>query len=92
MATILEAVHRHAQAVVVLQDVLKAPHTQQHSSDKPGSGHVSDVAAVQLSQAERRRFEGMLTAAQAAVKKQKTPDHYKVLGVASTATDDEIKK
>lgn len=91
MATILEAVHRPAQAVVVLQDVLKPPRDQRNGH-KPGSGHVSEVAAVQLSQAERRKFESMLTAAQTAVKRHKTPDHYKVLGVTCIATEDDIKK
>lgn len=92
MATLLEAVHRPAQAVVVLQDVLKAPRADTGNTDKPGSGHVSENASVSLSPAERRKFESMLAAAQANVKKQKTPDHYKVLGVASTASDDDIKK
>lgn len=65
MAQVLEAVHRPAQAVVVLQDVLKAPHPQQALQDQPGhQAHISEAAAVQLTQSERRKVEGMLAAAQ----------------------------
>jgi hypothetical protein len=68
MAQVLEAVHRPSQAVVVLQNVLKAPHPHQPLQDTPGhQAHVSEAAAVQLTQAERRKVEGMLAAAQVGV-------------------------
>jgi hypothetical protein len=65
MAQVLEAVHRPEQAVVVLQNVLKAPHPHQPLQDTPGhQAHISEAAAVALSQPERRKVEGMLAAAQ----------------------------
>jgi hypothetical protein len=65
MAQVLEAVHRPEAAVVVLQNVLKAPHPQQALQDTPGhQATISEAAAVQLTQPERRKVEGMLAAAQ----------------------------
>ncbi|WIA36306.1 hypothetical protein OEZ86_007631 [Tetradesmus obliquus] len=93
MAQVLEAVHRPAQAVLVLQNVLKAPHPHQPLQDTPGhQAHISEAAAVALSQAERRKVEGMLAAAQVAARRHKTPHHYKLLGLKSSASEDEIKK
>jgi hypothetical protein len=64
MAQVLEAVHRPEQAVVVLQNVLKASHPHQPLQDTPGhQAHISEAAAVALSQPERCKVEGMLAAA-----------------------------
>eukprot|EP00775_Hariotina_reticulata_P006661 gene6661-6885_t len=93
MAQVLEAIHRHDQAVVVLQDVLKGPAAVASAAEQQaGVHHLPGAAAVKLDAAERRRFESLLAAAQAAARRQKVPHHYKVLGLKLTATEDEIKK
>lgn len=90
MAQVLEAVHCPAQAVVVLQDVLKGG--QQTTAAASSPGHVTGAARVVLQVSERRRVEGLLSAAQASARRLKTPHHYKLLGVAQSASEEEVRK
>lgn len=63
----LEALHRPAQAVVVLQDALKGAANSVDPATAPGHQLTHGAAALQLSATDRHKFEAMLATAQVGV-------------------------
>lgn len=64
MAQVLESLHRADRAVVVLQDALKGPANAVDPATTRGHELTHGANALQLSTADRRKFEDMLATAQ----------------------------
>lgn len=64
MAQVLESLHRADRAVVVLQDALKGPANAVDPATTRGHELTHGANVLQLSTADRRKFEDMLATAQ----------------------------
>jgi hypothetical protein len=64
MAQVLESLHRADRAVVVLQDALKGAANAVDPATTRGHELTHGAAVLQLSSADRRKFEDMLATAQ----------------------------